>query len=217
VDPHFTEDEELEKLKAWWKKNGTSLIYGAVLGLGVVVGVNYWQTYSKTQAENASALFENMLVAYNGKKLEEAQTAGGKLIEEFDSTPYAAKAALIMAKISIDNKELDSATAQLQWVLDHDADTGTKHAARLRLSYVLNQQKNLDKAMELLQVEDMGGFKSQYKEAQGDIYLLKGELTDARGAYQEAMDSLSPRSTFRQLLSIKLDNTAVSNAAGEKE
>lgn len=206
VDPHFTEDEELEKLKTWWKSNGTSLIYGAILGLGVIVGVNYWQSYSKTQAEKASTLFETMLVAYNDKKIEEAQTIGGKLMEESSSTPYAAKAALIMARISVDKKDLASATAQLRWVLEHDTDAGTKHAARLRLAYILKKERQLDEALELLRVKDMGGFDSQYKEALGDIHLLKGNMKDARSAYQEAMDSLSQQSTYRELLSVKLNN-----------
>ena len=43
MEPHLAEDEELQKLKTWWKSNGTSIIVGIALGIGAIAGVNGWQ------------------------------------------------------------------------------------------------------------------------------------------------------------------------------
>ena len=68
------------------------------------------------------------------------------------------------------------------------------------------QEGKLDEAQELLVVKDTGGFESQYSEALGDIHQLKGNLTEAKSAYQKALDSLPAQSTYRQVLSVKIDN-----------
>ena len=31
MEPHVAEDEDLEKLKSWWKTNGTSILVGIAL------------------------------------------------------------------------------------------------------------------------------------------------------------------------------------------
>ena len=33
---HFSEDEETERIKDWWKKNGISIIVGLAIGIGAV-------------------------------------------------------------------------------------------------------------------------------------------------------------------------------------
>ena len=35
---HFAQDDETEKLKQWWKRNGTGIIAGIVIGVGGVGG-----------------------------------------------------------------------------------------------------------------------------------------------------------------------------------
>ena len=51
IDPRYSEDEHAERLKEWWKKNGTSIIFGVVIGVGAIAGVNYWRDYTQTQSE----------------------------------------------------------------------------------------------------------------------------------------------------------------------
>ena len=38
-----TEEEQVEKLKAWLKENGLSIVMGIVIGVGGIGGYNYWQ------------------------------------------------------------------------------------------------------------------------------------------------------------------------------
>ncbi len=211
VDPHFSDDEQAEKLKDWWKKNGSSVIFGLVVGLGIVGGVNYWRDYRQTQAEQASELYQSMLTEYAAQQLDNAETAGGKLMEDHAGTAYAGKAALFLAKISYEQNDAASARAQLTWVLDNVEDAATRHTARLRLVRLLLDDGKLDEAESQLNAEPTGAFASEYKELEGDLRVAQGRLDDARKAYQEALAALSAQSVYRDMLSMKLDS--VSGAA----
>ena len=46
---HFAEDEQTEKIRHWWKKNGSAIIVGLVLGIGSVAGYQGWGVYQRWQ------------------------------------------------------------------------------------------------------------------------------------------------------------------------
>jgi predicted negative regulator of RcsB-dependent stress response len=94
----------------------------------------------------------------------------------------------------------------LQWVVDHVEDEAVAHAARLRLARLYFGDGEKDAALALLNVNGEGGFKSEYEELRGDIYLAQGEKNRARVAYREALRSLPPGSPYAQILNIKLDD-----------
>ena len=57
----FVEDEQTEKIKRWWKTNGTAVIVGLLLGVGSVAGYQGWGMYQDRQSEIASDLYQRML------------------------------------------------------------------------------------------------------------------------------------------------------------
>ncbi|MDH3280356.1 MAG: tetratricopeptide repeat protein [Gammaproteobacteria bacterium] len=213
ADPHFTDDEQAQKLKEWWKQNGSSIIFGLVVGLGIVGGFNYWRGYTQTQAEQASEWYERMLTEYAAKQLDNAETAGAKLMADHSGTPYADKASLFLAKISHERNDTASAKAQLQWALDHASDEPTKHVARLRLGRLLLAEDAFADVEALLKVENAGRFASEYKELEGDLRVAQDRAAEARAAYQDALAALPAESAYRDMLSIKLDS--VSGAVGQ--
>ena len=40
-----TEEEQIEAIKRWWKKNGSSLLLGIALALAIVFGWQAWQNH----------------------------------------------------------------------------------------------------------------------------------------------------------------------------
>lgn len=208
VDPHITDDEQVEKLKSWWKKNGSSVIFGIVLGLGIVAGVNYWQGYAATRAERASALYEKMMIDYAAGNKEESENVGANLIENYAATPYAGKAGLFMAKLSFEKNDISSAKAQLQWTVDNAVETATAHTARLRLGRLLLSEKRYDEVESQIKVKEYEGFQSEYKELEGDLRVAQKRFEDAHTAYQEALAALPEGSNYGDMLVMKLDAVA---------
>jgi predicted negative regulator of RcsB-dependent stress response len=210
VDLNLVEDDEHEKVRKWWQENRTPIISGVVLGLSIIVGFNWWGEYKTGRAETASMLYMDLLKndAETSKVSITAMDVGQKIIDEYHDTPYAGKAALIVARIAYDNKDIEEAKAKLNWAIDHSDQFETVHAARLRLANILMVEKKFNEALDSLSVEHMEGFESHYYEMRGDIFLKLEQPAKARDAYRAAIDGLSAGSMYEPILKMKMDAIA---------
>jgi len=202
----YEEQEELDRLKAWWKNYGSSVIAGVLLGVVVLVGYRYWTQHREEQFHKAAALYEQMFQQYSSKNVVEARKMGDSLIRDFSSTPYAAMTELVLARLDFDANQLDKAKERLKWVMDNTKDASIRHVARLRLAHIVFDRGDGKSAMSLLDVNDRSGFEAEYEELKGDILLSQGQRDAARTAYREAMKNLPPGSTYAPMLNMKLDN-----------
>jgi predicted negative regulator of RcsB-dependent stress response len=202
----YEDQEEVEKLKRWWKAYGNALLLGIVLGLAILFGNKYWHDYKRQQAEAASVLYDQMLEDYGKKAIDDARKAGSSLIERYPSTPYAGLAALVLARISFDAGKNEETRQRLQWAMEHAHDPGTRRIARLRLARVLAAAKEVDAALALLDVKDTSGFSSEYQELRGDLLASKGDKRGARDAYELALKELGALSPYGSVLQMKLDD-----------
>jgi predicted negative regulator of RcsB-dependent stress response len=202
ADLHLTEDEQTERLKQWWKENGTSVIAGAVLGIAVIGGVNYWRIYKNEQAESAAGLYEQVLQSQGNP---ESTAIGQRLIDEYSSTPYAGKAALVLGSTAFENENPDQARMHFEWALENAPDPADRKLARLRLARVELGRQELDKVEQLLAGIPGGGYESEYRELLGDLAMARNDPETAREEYRAALDTLPEQSGFAEMLNIKLD------------
>jgi predicted negative regulator of RcsB-dependent stress response len=203
---YSSDDEEWERLKAWWKANGRAVIAGVALGVVLVFAGNYWKHHKTTQAEAASVLYEQMVQNQQQGNKPTMQAIGGKLMQDFAGTPYAGKAALLLAKASFEAGDVASSRSQLQWAMDHATENATRHAARLRLARIMLDKGEIEPAIKLIDVKDQDGFESEYQELKGDLLVKKGDPDGARLAYRLAKESLPPNAPYARILSMKLDD-----------
>ncbi len=183
----YSDQEEVEKLKAWWKTYGPALFVGVAIGLALLFGGKYWKEYQARMREEASVLYEQMLQAQRRADRDALRAVGARLVKEYDATPYAAMAALAMARAAIESGDVAGARSQLEWVLAHGRDPVTQHAARLRLGRVLIDAGEADKALALASIAEQGGYTAQYRELKGDALLALGRRDEALAAYKEAL------------------------------
>jgi len=210
VDLNLVEDDEQEKARKWWQENRAPIISGVVLGLSIIIGFNWWESYKTGRAEAASMLYQEMIQndADGNRVAMTASNLGQQIIDEYDDTSYSGKAALILARIAYDNKDIDGAREKLNWAIEHSKQFETVHTARLRLATIFMVEEKFNEALELLSVEHMDGFESHYFEMRGDIYLNLGQPDKAREAYRAAIDGLSAGSMYEPVLKMKLDAIA---------
>ncbi len=204
TDPH-SDDQELEQLKTWWKTYGNALLLGIALGLSILGGNKYWSQYKQERAEAASAIYDGLVDNYREKAFDKLREASESLKGDYAATPYAGLAAMILARVSLEEGEIDDARRELQWTLDNATDDGTKHAARLRLARIVADANEVDAALSLLDVSDIAGFELDYHELRGDLTVLKGDKQAAREAYRMALKELDESSPYKSTLSMKLD------------
>lgn len=211
MDPHMAEDEELQKLKEWWKKNGTSIIVGVVVGLVAILGFNGWNMYTANRSESASMLFTQLRQAAQSGNPEQASQLAGELKADFASTAYATGGALVAAAALYGAGEIERVRELLQWALDNAPEPNLEHAARLRLAYLELGEGNHDRALELATVADTGTYASQYAEIRADAHAAAGAAAEARAAYEEAIAAAGPQSGYVELLRAKLNDVAAAN------
>lgn len=202
---HLDDEEDLEKLKTWWKDNWIGLVAGLGIGFGAIGGWEGYKHWRDNRAETASQMFEELKKNLEAAKTEEADKIVATLKADFGHTPYAAAAALTAAQGEVKAARYDEAAANLAWVVEHSSDEGLVQVARLRHARVLLAQDKPDQALSVIGSE-AGSFASLAEELRGDIHLAKGDRKAARSAYEKALASAESGATNKTLLQQKLDD-----------
>lgn len=206
----YSDQEQAEKLAAWWKQYGMSVIVGVAVGLALLLGYRYWTQYREQQRVEASALYEQLLVQQRAKSGEAAATAKA-LMENYAETPYAGLAALHQARVRYEAGDRAAARASLEWALAHGRGA-TAHAARLRLARLRLEAGELDAAEALLQIKRMDGFDAEYHELRGDLLRARQRPAEALAAYREAIRATPPESAHLRTLTMKLDDLGLEDS-----
>ncbi|HSN22978.1 MAG TPA: tetratricopeptide repeat protein [Methylomicrobium sp.] len=199
-----SEEEQLEALKGWWKENGTSTIVGVVVGIAVITGWNFWQSYKQEKAAQASNLYSQILKAVETNNQNSIEQLGKRLNDEFADSQYAAYNGLLQAKLKAEKGDLAGAKAILQGITAQ-SNNELSHIARIRLVRLMLATGEYEQGLQLINEVDpaaKSGFSASYDELAGDLYVAMDRLDEARTAYQSALNSgdQSP------LLRIKIDD-----------
>lgn len=200
---HFAEDDDTQRIRAWWKKNGMGIVAGVAIGLVGVGGFKGWQAYTEDRALSASDVFQQMLAYDESGASERAKDNAQILVKDYRATPYGDLAYLMLAKLATKKGELSNAMEALTHVMTKSKDPAMRQLARLRLSRVTLLAGDLVRAQELATTGDVGGFESEYAEVLGDVLLAQHKYSDAAEAYDRALQALAPSSSSRALLTSK--------------
>ena len=200
------EQEQLDDLKAWWKRWG-NLVSGIVIAVCVaIVGVQGWRWWKHSQAEQASVLYGAVVAASRSNDAAKAKDAQAQLADRFAGTGYAPRGAMLLAALLWKSGDKAGAQAQLQFALDRSGEDDLKQIARFRLAEVLFDQKKNDEALRLLDAKHDEPFAGIYADLTGDILAASGRKDEARTAYQTALAKLDSKSPYRSYVQVKLDS-----------
>lgn len=210
------EQEQLDQIKTWWQmyRNYVSaVLMVAALGLFAWKGWTWWQ---HTQGQEASVLYAALQDAAGKKEMTRVEQVTGELIAKYSGTAYAGMAALVSAKVQMEQGNAKTARVQLAWAAENAKDPTMKDLARLRLATVLYDDKAYDEALKNLAAEPVLAFQPRFNELRGDILLDQGKPEEAKAAYttaaakldesEKALGNESQRhAAYHELLQQKLD------------
>ncbi|MBB3224845.1 YfgM family protein [Pseudoduganella umbonata] len=197
------EEEQLASLKAWWARYGNAATWVLVAGLAAYSGWAGWQYYQRTQAVEASALYDELQSSV-GKDNAKVQRAAGDIESRYGRTLYAQMAALTAAKSAFEANDLKTAKAKLQWVIEHGNDE-YQAVAKIRLAGVLLDEKAYDAALKALDGKVPEKFTAAVSDRKGDVLAAQNKLAEARAAYQAALAGTDEKNPARQLIELKLE------------
>jgi len=183
-----TEEQQLEAIKKWWKENSSMVVTGVAVGIASIFGWQFYQTQTIQHAEQASVLYEQVLMlSGNPQKMDSQIASANQLEADFKDTPYASLSALIIAKQQLAAGQIEKAQQQYRWVIENANQTELKYLAKIRLSRLLLSNKQADEALNLLNETYPESFNEMVFELKGDVLSFQGNSDGAKAAYTKAL------------------------------
>ena len=211
MSTYVTEEQQIEMLKEWWKKNGNfsiGLFFGAIL---FSLGLHFWYKHREEKLARGSVHYEVMLSALvNGDDATTLKEAN-LLKEDYSHTPYAGLASLIFARNDVYQQKYADAESELTWVMNHGNTNSLRQIARLRFARIEIQLHKPNDALKALAKVNDSGYMPMIDEVRGDTYLALNQTDKARDAYQKAVNLLPNYAVARPLLTMKLNDLATGN------
>ena len=210
-----TEEEQLEALKRWWKENGTSTVVGVALGIAIIIGWNYWQEHKREQANQASALYDQLLKAAETDQKDAVDKLAKRLQDQYGNSNYAAYGSLFQAKFKVQQGDIPAAKEILKKIAA-GKDKELSHIAKIRLVKLMLASGEYEQGLQVINDVDQAEaakFSDNYDELVGDLYVALDRLDEARTAYQKALKNgyQSP------LLQLKIDDLTTSDKVEAKK
>jgi predicted negative regulator of RcsB-dependent stress response len=213
VDEYASEKEQIQKIKQWLKENGPFIVAGLVLGIGGLAGWNYWQSYKISRAESAGVAYRAVVAAVDRNDADAALSELDALIADYSATPYANQGRLMLARLRVEQGQLDAAAGQLEKVVSTTRDTELERIARVRLARVLLAADRSSEALDVLDLSRAGSFAPRFHEIRGDVLVAQGEREAASEEYRLALETTDDGIIDRQMVRMKLE--ALGSASGD--
>lgn len=197
LDELLDEHEQSEKVRNWLKQNSLGLVGGLALGLALIGGGKWWMQQQHQKRVAIGESYKSTLDAIGAGDIDKAKAQAASLAD----TPYAALAALDLAKAQLDAGNIEEAIATLRAAGSDDP--GLSALIRQRLARLLIDAGKGEEALGLLAgIDDAASI-----ETRGDAQFALGKTEEARKDYEEALRKLDVAAPQRQLLELKLTQT----------
>lgn len=197
------EHEQGELVQKWLRQNGSSLILGIALGLGLVFAFKWWQGKGVRHQEEAATQYQLFSEAVSAKDAAKAATFAKLLGDKYADTSYAGLATLRQAAFLHDSGKTAEAVKLLQAAPAEAADE-FDDLRRIRLARLLLIQDKPAEARKALAAATQPAFAGVAEELRGDIAVAEGDRELARKSYQKALTSLDQAAPTRRLVELKL-------------
>lgn len=198
------EQEQLDQLKHFWKQYGNAISWLLIVVFGTFAAWNGYQWWTKRQAEQASAMYEEVERVISSGDVTAAERAFADMKQRFPSSTYTQQAGLTLAKVAYLSGKAEMAQKALSSVAEQGADEGLSALATLRQISLLIESKNFDASSQLLAGKFPKEFAGLVSDKKADALLAQGKTQEAIAAYKEALVQLPESDQYRRLVEVKL-------------
>jgi predicted negative regulator of RcsB-dependent stress response len=215
------EYEQGERVRAWLRNNGSSLIGGVALGLACLAGWQWWQGQQANEKVQAAIEFRAFNQALDADEAAKAEAHATALKQEHPETVYPALAALRQAETLHGEGKDAEAVALLDAIDPAGLDPMLLELAQLRAARLLLVSGQPEEALKRLapapvaegETPAASAFPSVAAEIRGDAEMALGRRDAARAAYEQALATLDLAAPTRSIVEMKLTDAGGSPAA----
>ncbi|MGE0625416.1 MAG: YfgM family protein [Pseudomonadales bacterium] len=203
MSDYLTDEEQIDKLRNWWARNGVAIVVAVLVAVLIVVGWRWYTSHRSDAVAQASDLYADYLKATG----TERETIEATLAKEFPDSSYHVLVLLRDAKALVDAEDAAGALAKLEAALAVEPGEPLDDLIRLRIARLQQQLDQSAAALDTLSRVKSLGFRSLVLELKGDIHMARDEKDLAREAYAAAMAEAGDGSR-RPILEMKAADTA---------
>jgi len=197
-------EEQIDLLSVWWDKY--KYLLGMLLAASVIFIVyrDYSISSSNVNEFESARLYDDFL----SSTLSDKKTKAKEIIDLYSDTLYADFAALHLAKISVEESNLEQAQQHLNWVIARSSSWDSKFnpvrsIAKLRLAKIFLEQDSPQAALDLLKEEQT--LTASLFEVRGDAERSLNQINKAKLSYLQALE-LSNSQPIKSLISMKISD-----------
>ena len=194
------EHEQGERVRAWLRENGASIVTGIAIGIAAIGGWQWWQAREAHRSVESSTQYVALASAIEAGDRDLAEQLSKVLRTEYASTPYASLAALAWSDQQIAAGETQAAVETLQQAQAEAGDPLLAELISVRLARAQLAAGNAEAALALVSSATRGSALN----AKGDALLALGRRDEAVTAYQAALEDLDNNLPTRRLVELKL-------------
>lgn len=210
---NLDEQEQLDQVRHFWSRYGNLITWVLIVVFGSVAGYNGYQFWKSRQAQQASAMYDEVSRIAQGQDLAKLERAFSDMKDRFGKTAFAQQAGLLAAKAYTNAGQGAQATAALSWVADNATEAEYRAVARLRWAALLADDKKFDEALKVLDTSMPAEFAALVADRRGDLLALKGERDLARAEYEKAYRAMDDKLEYRRMIEVKLNALGVDATA----
>lgn len=212
MNRYDTDDEQVQEIKEWWKKNGNTILISILVVSIAWFGWTYYQNKQKAQATSNSITFQVLQANMAQGQFGNVAREGLKLIEQYPNSPYAAGTAFLLAKFYLSKGETSKAIKQFNWVATQSKEPSLKLVANIRLAKILSSEGKAVKARAALKQASLlplgASEKSTLDYAYADYYLSVSDDKQARVSLEKVVQNKSANSDLSHLATLQLNDLA---------
>jgi predicted negative regulator of RcsB-dependent stress response len=183
----LSEEEQWDRLKAWVRTNGPSVLVLSGLMLLGWFGWQWWQERGVAKNVAARTAYESIVSSFDIGEPEKALAGIETLRSDYPGSPYVAAADLAAANVFVGSNELDKAAERLERVANAAPDELLRPVVRLRLARVQSAKGDYEAALATLGAAEMGVHEPARLEVRGDVLLASGDRDGALRDYEAAL------------------------------
>ncbi|WP_374602298.1 YfgM family protein [Arenimonas sp.] len=197
------EYEQGERVRAWLKNNGSSLITGIALGLAALGGWQWWQGQGEQRKVEAASEFLAYTRASEGEQTDKALAHAEALRQNHPETPYVALVAINEAQRLLEAGKAEEGLARLDAVDASELDPAMAELLQLRAMRLLAALGRHEDVIKRLDAHPLPSYPGVASELRGDAELALGNREQARAAYEQALAALDVGAATRGIIEMK--------------
>ncbi|PSB91933.1 tetratricopeptide repeat protein [Candidatus Pandoraea novymonadis] len=205
MDNH-QEDQQIQKIKAWYARCGKNIIWIFILIILAFVGWNLSRYLEHKQVVKARVLYGALNKAVDQNDKKQVARIVLDMEDKFRNIAYAKMTALLAAKILDGSGDSVASKKHLQWVIEGSKDNEYRQLAKLRLAGLLLDQKEYEEGLKVLSSVPSPSFIGLFEDRRGDLLAAQDKIEAARIAYKLSLEKLDTKEvSLREFIQFKLD------------